>query len=103
MSPCRRESMAKEMDMSQSDRPGRRRAAALLAVAIIGLSAAPVRAADDDDTNNNDYAEKVGNVVGGGVQSVEKFIGLGKPPAPPPSAPSSASRTTRHGPLQACA
>lgn len=60
--------------------------ACLLAAALTGVAGAPARAADDDDQQGNEYTEKLGNFLDGGLKKAKGYVGLGKPPAPPPTA-----------------
>ncbi len=60
--------------------------AALVAAALAGVASATARAADDEDAKGNEYTDKLGSFFDGGLTKAKGFVGLGKAPAPPPSA-----------------
>jgi hypothetical protein len=58
---------------------------AVLAIALVALSALPVRA-DDDDPPDNDFLGRIGAGFGDTGKNVKKFFGMGKAPPPPQTA-----------------
>ena len=74
------------LPFSRGCRPYRRAAGWLVAAAVVSLAAPLAHAADDDDAQGNEYTEKLGNFLDSGVKKAKGYVGLGKAPAPPPSA-----------------